>query len=138
MSSNFEANWDEANRGSDHQRTSRSAAGYGVRVHVGLDGGLHQEFFSGDKVMTQVAAWAQGQQVNLKIQENCIIAKGIKMYAQENNMTEDEVRGTVSLIAAAALQERQRISRGYRMLRRRFLPSLQSRIFSSWPSGESR
>ncbi|ERI14333.1 hypothetical protein ACS5UA_01640 [Brucella sp. RRSP16] len=106
MSSNFEANWDEANQNLIIKDISVSGKDMGSVSMSGLMGGFTKEFFSGDKVMTQVALLGlKAKQVNLKIQEKGIIAKGIKMYAQENNLTEDEVRSTVSLIAAAALQE---------------------------------
>ncbi len=106
MSSNFEANWDEANQTLNIKDISISGKDMGSVSMSGLMGGFTKEFFSGDKVMTQVALLGlKAKQVNLKIEEKGIIAKGIKMYAEENNMSEDEVRSTVSLMAAAALQE---------------------------------
>src|SRR5690606_4139761 len=106
ISSNFEANWDEANQNLIIKDISISGKDMGSVSMSGLMGGFTKEFFSGDKVMTQVALLGlKAKQVNLKIQEKGIIAKGIKMYAQEKYMTEDEVRSTVSRIAAAALQE---------------------------------
>lgn len=106
ISSNFEANWDEANQNLIIKDISISGKDMGSVSMSGLMGGFTKEFFSGDKVMTQVALLGlKARQVNLKIEEKGIIAKGIKMYAKENNMSEDEVRSTVSLVAAAALQE---------------------------------
>lgn len=106
ISSNFEANWDEANQNLIIKDISISGKDMGSVSMSGLMGGFTKEFFSGDKVMTQVALLGlKARQVNLKIEEKGIIAKGIKMYAEENNMSEDEVRSTVSLVAAAALQE---------------------------------
>ncbi|KAB2685213.1 hypothetical protein [Brucella pseudintermedia] len=106
ISSNFEANWDEANQNLIIKDISISGKDMGSVSISGLMGGFTKEFFSGDKVMTQVALLGlKARQVNLKIEEKGLIAKGLKMYADENNMSEDEVRSTVSLIAAAALQE---------------------------------
>jgi len=106
ISSNFEANWDEANQNLIIKDISISGKDMGSVSMSGLMGGFTKEFFSGDKVMTQVALLGlKARQVNLKIEEKGLIAKGLKMYAEENNMSEDEVRSTVSLIAAAALQE---------------------------------
>lgn len=106
ISSNFEANWDEANQNLIIKDISISGKDMGSVSMSGLMGGFTKEFFSGDKVMTQVALLGlKARQVNLKIEEKGLIAKGLKMYADENNMSEDEVRSTVSLIAAAALQE---------------------------------
>ncbi|MEJ5019751.1 hypothetical protein WH297_08365 [Ochrobactrum vermis] len=106
MSSNFEASWDEANQNLIIKDISISGKDMGAVSMSGLMGGFTKEFFSGDKVMMQVALLGlKAQQVNLKVEEKGLIAKGIKLYAEENNMSEDEVRSTMSLIAAAALQE---------------------------------
>ena len=43
--------------------------------------------------------------MKLKIEGQGIIAKGLQFYADENNMTVDEARSTLTLIASAVLQE---------------------------------
>ncbi|MBB5703814.1 hypothetical protein FHS76_003724 [Ochrobactrum daejeonense] len=106
VSSNLEANWDEANQNLIIKDISVSGQDMGSVSLSGLVGGFTKEFFSGDKVMTQVALLGlKAQQVSLKIEEKGIITKGIKLYAEENDMSEDDVRGMVSLVAAAFLQE---------------------------------
>jgi len=106
MSSNFEASWDEANQDLIIKDISISGKDMGSVSMSGLMGGLTKEFFSGDKVMMQVALLGlKAKQVNLKVEEKGIIANAIKIYAEEKDMSEDEVRGTMSLMAAAALQE---------------------------------
>ncbi|KXO76250.1 hypothetical protein [Brucella anthropi] len=106
MSSNFEASWDEANQNLIIKDISISGKDMGTVSMSGLMGGLTKEFFSGDKVMMQVALLGlKAKQVNLKIEEKGIISKAIKTYAKEKDMSEDEVRSTVSLMAAASLQE---------------------------------
>lgn len=72
----------------------------------GLMGGFTKEFFSGDKVMAQVALLGlKAREVKLKIEEQGMIAKGLQFYAEENDMTVDEARSTLTLIASAVLQE---------------------------------
>ena len=39
------------------------------------------------------------------MEDRGIVAKGIKAYAEENGMTEDEVRGMLTMTATAALQQ---------------------------------
>lgn len=56
--------------------------------------------------MTQVALLGlTAREMNLKIEDKGGIAKGIKFYADQNGMTEDQVRGMVTMIAAAMLQQ---------------------------------
>lgn len=106
MSSNFEASWDEANQNLIIKDISISGKDMGSVSMSGLMGGLTKEFFSGDKVMMQVALLGlKAKQVNLKIEEKGIIAKAIKIYAEEKEVSEDEVRSVMSLMAAASLQD---------------------------------
>jgi len=106
MSSNLEANWDEANQSLVIKDLSLSGKDMGKVSMSGLMGGFTKEFFSGDKVLAQVALLGlKAREVKLKIEEQGIIAKGLQFYATENNMTVDEARSTLTLIASAVLQE---------------------------------
>jgi len=106
ISSNMAMNWDEPNQNLVISDISVSGKDMG-RVSVnGLMGGFTKEFFSGDKVMTQVAALGlKAREVKVKVEEKGLLAKALKLYGEENGMTEDEVRSNFSLIAAAFLQE---------------------------------
>jgi len=72
----------------------------------GLLGGFTKEFFSGDKVLAQVALLGlKAREVKLKIEEQGLIEKGLKFYADENNMTVEDARSALTMIANAVLQE---------------------------------
>ncbi|MCV9910014.1 hypothetical protein OIV19_20655 [Brucella sp. HL-2] len=106
ISSNLEANWDEANQSLVIKDLSVSGKDMGKVSMSGLMGGFTKEFFSGDKVLAQVALLGlKAREVKLKIEEQGIIAKGLQFYADENDMTVDEARSTLTLIASAVLQE---------------------------------
>jgi hypothetical protein len=106
ISSNVAMNWDEPNQNLVISDISVSGKDMGSVSVNGLMGGFTKEFFSGDKVMTQVAALGlKAREVKVKVEEKGLIAKALKLYAEENDMTEDEVRSTFSMIAAAFLQE---------------------------------
>lgn len=106
ISSNLEANWNEADQSLVIKDLSVSGKDMGKVSMSGLMGGFTKEFFSGDKVLAQVALLGlKAREVKLKIEEQGIIAKGLQFYADENNMTIDEARSTLTLIASAVLQE---------------------------------
>lgn len=106
ISSNLEANWDEASQSLIIKDLSLSGKDMGKVSMSGLMGGFTKEFFSGDKVMAQVALLGlKAREVKLKIEEQGMIAKGLQFYAEENDMTVDEARSTLTLIASAVLQE---------------------------------
>lgn len=106
ISSNVAMNWDEPNQNLVISDISVSGKDMGSVSVNGLMGGFTKEFFSGDKVMTQVAALGlKAREVKVKVEEKGLIAKALKLYGQENGMTEDEVRSSFSMIAAAFLQE---------------------------------
>lgn len=107
MSSNVEANWDEPNQSLVIKDFSVSGKDMGSVSLSGLMGGFTKEFFSGDKVLTQVAALGlKAREVKLKIEEKGLISKGIKLYAEENGVSEEDVRSSFSMMATMFLQER--------------------------------
>lgn len=106
MSSNVEANWDEPNQSLVIKDFSVSGKDMGSVSLSGLMGGFTKEFFSGDKVLTQVAALGlKAREVKLKIEEKGLISKGIKLYAEENGVSEEDVRSSFSMMATMFLQE---------------------------------
>lgn len=106
FSTNLEANWDEANQDLVIKDISMTGKDMGSVSLSGVLGGFTKQFFSGDKVMMQVAALGlKAREAKLRIEEKGLITKGLKLYAEENGMTEEEVRSSVALVAAAALQD---------------------------------
>lgn len=56
--------------------------------------------------MAQVALLGlTAREMNLKIEDKGGMAKGIKFYADQNGMTEDQARGMLTMMAAAVLQQ---------------------------------
>ncbi|MEN5298659.1 hypothetical protein ABE530_09915 [Brucella sp. TWI559] len=106
LSSNLEANWDEASQSLIIKDLSLSGKDMGKVTMSGLMGGFTKEFFSGDKVLAQVALLGlKAREVKLKIENEGLAEKSLKFYADENNMTVEEARSTLTLIASAVLQE---------------------------------
>jgi hypothetical protein len=72
----------------------------------GLMGGFTQEFFSFDTTKTLMAvSELTAREVNFKIRDEGLMAKGIKLYAEQSEMTEDQVRGMLTIMATEALQQ---------------------------------
>ncbi len=106
LSSNLEAAWDEPNQALVIKDISMSGKDVGSLSLSGLMGGFTKEFFSGDTAMTQVALFGlTAREMKLKIEDAGGMAKAIKLYAGQNGMTEDQVRGMVTMIAAGVLQQ---------------------------------
>ncbi|WP_273726514.1 hypothetical protein [Brucella gallinifaecis] len=106
ISSNLEVNWDEASQSLVIKDLSLSGKDMGKVTMSGLMGGFTKEFFSGDKVLAQVALLGlKAREVNLKIENQGLAEKGLQFYADENNMSVEEARSTLTLIASAVLQE---------------------------------
>ena len=106
ISSNLEANWDEQSQNLVIKDISTSGKDMGSISLSGLMGGVTKEFFSGDKVLMQVAALGlKAREVKLKVEEQGLISKGLKLYAEENGMTEAEARSSLTMIATTLLQE---------------------------------
>jgi len=106
ISSNVEANWDEANQNLVIKDISVSGKDMGSLSMSGLLGGVSKEFFSGDKVLAQVALLGlKAHEVTLKVEEQGLIEKALKFYAEEQNVTVDEARSGLTFVATALLQE---------------------------------
>jgi hypothetical protein len=106
LSSNIEAAWDEANQNLVITDISLSGKDVGCLSLSGLMGGFTQEFFSFDTTKTLMAvSELTAREVNFKIRDEGLMAKGIKLYAEQSEMTEDQVRGMLTIMATEALQQ---------------------------------
>ncbi len=106
LSSSLEAAWDESNQNLVINDISMSGRDIGSISLSGLMGGFSDAFFSGDPAKAQVALFGlTAREARLKIEDHGIIAKGIKAYAEQNGMTENEVRGMLTMTATALLQQ---------------------------------
>ncbi|MEY9102096.1 hypothetical protein ABIA24_005069 [Sinorhizobium fredii] len=106
VSSNIQAAWDEPNQTLAIKDISVSGKDVGGLSLSGLMGGFTKDFFSGDTAMAQVALLGlTAREMNLKIEDKGGMAKGIKFYADQNGMTEDQARGMLTMMAAAVLQQ---------------------------------
>ncbi|WP_037470742.1 hypothetical protein [Sinorhizobium fredii] len=106
VSSNIQAAWDEPNQTLAIKDISLSGKDVGGLSLSGLMGGFTKDFFSGDTAMAQVALLGlTAREMNLKIEDKGGMAKGIKFYADQNGMTEDQARGMLTMMAAAVLQQ---------------------------------
>ncbi|WOS65313.1 hypothetical protein [Sinorhizobium fredii] len=106
VSSNIQAAWDEPNQTLAIKDISVSGKDVGGLSLSGLMGGFTKDFFSGDTAMAQVALLGlTAREMNLKIEDKGGMAKGIKFYADQNGMTQDQARGMLTMMAAAVLQQ---------------------------------
>ncbi|PDT80157.1 hypothetical protein CO676_29405 [Sinorhizobium sp. BJ1] len=106
LSSNIQAAWDEPKQALVIKDISLSGRDVGSLSLSGLMGGVTKDFFSGDAALTQVALFGlTAREVKLKIEDTGGMAKGIKLYAGQNGMTEDQARGMFTMMAAALLQQ---------------------------------
>ncbi len=94
----FSAGWDEPSDNLDIRDISLSSKDFGSVNLSGLISGFTQEFFSLDINRAQAALFGiAGREMKLTVKDEGMMAKAIKLYALQNDMTEDQVRGTLSL-----------------------------------------
>ncbi|MDS7595511.1 hypothetical protein [Agrobacterium tumefaciens] len=106
LSYGLAAGWDEANNNLVIREISFNGKDIGSVDFSGLVSGFTEEFFSLDTGRMQAALFGlAGREVKLTIKDEGLISKGIKLYAAENGMTEDQVRGVLTMVATAGLQE---------------------------------
>lgn len=106
FSSNVELAWDEPKENLVIKEISLSGKDMGSFSLSGIMGGVTPDFFSGDLTAAQMALFGlTAQEVKLKIEDKGIMAKGIKLYADDNGMTEDSVRGILVMMTTAGLQQ---------------------------------
>lgn len=100
------AGWDEPNSNLVIRDISLSSRDFGSVNLAGLVSGFTEEFFSFDVNRAQAALFGlAGREVKLTVKDEGLMAKAIKLYALRNDMTEDQVRGTLTLVASVMLQQ---------------------------------
>ncbi|NRP20697.1 hypothetical protein LPJGGPFB_03956 [Ensifer adhaerens] len=106
FSSNVELAWDEPNENLVIKDISLSGKDMGSFSFSGIMGGVTTDFFSGDMTAAQMALFGlTAREAKVKIEDKGIMAKGIKLYANENGLTEDSVRGILVMMTTAGLQQ---------------------------------
>ncbi|KOF17407.1 hypothetical protein AC244_17950 [Ensifer adhaerens] len=106
FSSNVELAWDEPKENLVIKEISLSGKDMGSLSFSGIMGGVTTDFFSGDMTASQMALFGlTAREAKLKIEDKGIMAKGIKLYADENGLTEDSVRGILVMMTTAGLQQ---------------------------------
>ncbi|HEV7308464.1 hypothetical protein [Ensifer sp.] len=105
FSSNVELSWDEPNENLVIKEISLEGKDMGSFSFAGLMGGVSKDFFSGDLNAAQIGLFGlTAREAKLTLEDKGILAKGIKLYAEENHMTEDSVRGLLVLMTSAGVQ----------------------------------
>jgi len=100
------ANWDEANKNLVIKEISANGKDIGSINFSGLVSGFGEEFFSFDTTRMQGALFGlAGREVKMTIKDEGLIDKAVKLYAAQNDMTEDQVRGILTVGATMGLQE---------------------------------
>lgn len=100
------AGWDEPNSNLVIRDISLSSRDFGSVNLAGLVSGFTEEFFSFDVNRAQAALFGlAGREVKFTVKDEGLMAKAIKLYALQNDMTEDQVRGTLTLVASVMLQQ---------------------------------
>lgn len=100
------AGWDEPNSNLVIRDISLSSKDFGSVNFAGLVSGFTEEFFSFDVNRAQAALFGlAGREVKLTIKDEGLMAKAIKLYALQNDMTENQVRATLTLVASMMLPQ---------------------------------
>ncbi|MBS0256614.1 MAG: hypothetical protein JSR13_02750 [Proteobacteria bacterium] len=100
------AGWDEPNSNLVIRDISLSSKDFGSVNFAALVSGFTEEFFSFDVNRAQAALFGlAGREVKLTIKDEGLMAKAIKLYALQNDMTEDQVRATLTLVASMMLPQ---------------------------------
>lgn len=101
ISSNIHVLWDEASESLLIKDFSYKGENLGSITLSGVMGNMSREFFSGDKVMMQVAALGlKAKELNLRVHDEGMINKAIKLASLENESTEEETRQLTTLMIA--------------------------------------
>lgn len=100
------AGWDEPNKNLLIRQISLRSKDIGSVNLSGLVSGFTKEFFSFEVGRAQAALFGlAGREMKLTIRDEGMIAKAIKLYALQNEMTEDQVRGTLTFVSSMLLQQ---------------------------------
>lgn len=100
------AGWNEPNKNLLIREISLRGKDFGSINLSGLVSGFTEEFFAFDVGRAQAALFGlAGREVKLTIRDEGMMAKAIKLYALQNEMTEDQVRGTLTMVSSMMLQQ---------------------------------
>ncbi len=100
------AGWDEANKNLVIREISLDGKDIGSVNFSGLVSGFTEEFFTLDTNRIQAALFGlAGREAKLTVKDEGLIAKGIKLFAAENGMTEEQARGALTMVATIGLQQ---------------------------------
>ncbi len=106
FSYNVAAAWDQPNQNLVIKDISLSGKDMGRLSLSGLMAGFTEEFLSRDTAKTQWALFGlTAREVKLKIEDQGLMAKGIKLYSEQSDMTEVQASGMVTMMATEALQQ---------------------------------
>jgi len=106
LSSNLEAAWDEAQQTLVIKEISTSGKDLAGFSFSGVMGGVSGDFFSGDEAKIRVALFGLTlREAKLEIEDKGLAAKGLKAYAEQNDMTEDQARGMLTMTSSVVLQQ---------------------------------
>ncbi|KIQ00849.1 hypothetical protein RU07_16290 [Agrobacterium tumefaciens] len=99
------AGWDEPNKNLLIREISLRSQDFGSINLSGLVSGFTEEFFTFDTGRAQAAMFGlAGREMELVIRDEGMMAKAIKLYALQNEMTEDQVRGALTFVSSMMLQ----------------------------------
>ncbi|ABR62980.1 hypothetical protein [Sinorhizobium medicae] len=106
LSSSLEAAWDEAQQTLVIKEISTSLKDLAGFSFSGVMGGVSGDFFSGDEAKMRVALFGlTAREAELEIEDKGLAAKGLKAYAEQNGMTEDQARGMLTMTSSVVLQQ---------------------------------
>lgn len=106
LSSSLEAAWDEAQQTLVIKEISTSLKDLAGFSFSGVMGGVSGDFFSGDEAKMRVALFGlTAREAELEIEDKGLAAKGLKAYAEQNDMTEDQARGMLTMTSSVVLQQ---------------------------------
>ncbi|MDX0563064.1 hypothetical protein GOD83_03380 [Sinorhizobium medicae] len=106
LSSSLEAAWDEAQQTLVIKEIATSLKDLAGFSFSGVMGGVSGDFFSGDEAKMRVALFGlTAREAELEIEDKGLAAKGLKAYAEQNGMTEDQARGMLTMTSSVVLQQ---------------------------------
>ncbi|QRX65356.1 hypothetical protein JS578_14040 (plasmid) [Dysgonomonadaceae bacterium zrk40] len=105
ISENIALHWDKANKALIVEDIGFSGDDMGSVSLSGVVGGFGEAFFSGDKALMQAAVFGlNGRAVTLKVENDGLFARGLKLYADRNGMSEEQAALTLSMLPSIAAQ----------------------------------
>ncbi|WP_319520327.1 hypothetical protein [uncultured Martelella sp.] len=105
VSENIQIHWDRENEQLVVEDITLSGQDMGSVSLSGLIGGFNEAFFSGDMMAVQSAALGlSAHEVALKVKNDGLFARGLKFYAEQNDMSEAQAKLAISMLPSIATQ----------------------------------